>query len=486
MDGIKNEIIGSLADAGILVSPDALSEIMKTGNPSSIVGHVIAASISPKSGILRLDSDEIQKIILRNERKTVRNNDNFSIINDFFKSLGTKGDVEDFTAYMLSRYKKLSKLIFSVHDFHEYTRISDLVEDKKEQHVIGMVQDVVPLPNGNKILIVDDPTGILEIFIPADSDFAKEVFLKDEVIGIKGKYAVKQVKNRTHNSMYPSDIVRPALFKQKRNSAKNDIWALFISDIHLGSNTFLKKEWEYFISWLEGSFRFPDADSIREKLGYIIIVGDIVDGVGIYPGQEADLEIDDLREQHIILAEYLRRIPKNVKIIILPGNHDAVRGAEPQPPIPKRFQSLFPENCIFTTNPSYIDIEGVKVLAYHGRSMDEFIMQFDNINYERPILAMEEMIKRRHLAPSYGGKIPLAPEREDYLVMDNPMDIFVTGHVHTYDVKDYQGMLLINTSCWQGQTEYQKTNGIEPYPGIVTAVNLKEWKVKKIDFRNLV
>ncbi|MEZ5334217.1 MAG: hypothetical protein R2741_02730 [Methanolobus sp.] len=53
-------------------------------------------------------------------------------------------------------------------------------------------------------------------------------------------------------------------------------------------------------------------------------------------------------------------IPKHIKIIISPGNHDAVRQAEPQPKLPECIREYFPENVTFVGNPSIVDLDGVK------------------------------------------------------------------------------------------------------------------------------
>ena len=94
------------------------------------------------------------------------------------------------------------------------------------------------------------------------------------------------------------------------------------------------------------------------------------------------------------------------------------------------------------------------------------------LSYSQPLRAMEEMLKRRHLAPTYGGKTPFAPERKDYLVIDEVPDIFVTGHVHGAGVSSYNGIRLINASTWQDQTSFQKMHNFVPDPAKLTLVHL--------------
>ena len=104
-------------------------------------------------------------------------------------------------------------------------------------------------------------------------------------------------------------------------------------------------------------------------MNYLLIPGDVVDGIGIYPDQEKELDVDDIYEQYHVLAEYLKEIPDSIRIIVQPGNHDAVRPAEPQPAFEGDFAKMFDSNAILIGNPCYLNIEGRTILSYHGKSV---------------------------------------------------------------------------------------------------------------------
>ena len=61
-------------------------------------------------------------------------------------------------------------------------------------------------------------------------------------------------------------------------------------------------------------------------------------------------------------GEFIDKIPKNVKIIIMPGNHDPGRRALPQPAIPKKYNSGLwdRENVMMVGNPAVVSLNGVK------------------------------------------------------------------------------------------------------------------------------
>ena len=69
----------------------------------------------------------------------------------------------------------------------------------------------------------------------------------------------------------------------------------------------------------------------------MLIAGDLIDGVGIYPNQENELTILDFKKQYEYAAKLINRIPKYIEIILLPGNHDSPRKALPQPAIKLEF-----------------------------------------------------------------------------------------------------------------------------------------------------
>ena len=61
---------------------------------------------------------------------------------------------------------------------------------------------------------------------------------------------------------------------------------------------------------------------------------------------------------------------------------------------------------------------------------------------------MRELIEKRHLAPIYGERTPLASEYEDHLVIEEIPDIFHTGHVHINSYKKHKGIHMINSGTF--------------------------------------
>jgi DNA polymerase II small subunit len=111
---------------------------------------------------------------------------------------------------------------------------------------------------------------------------------------------------------------------------------------------------------------------------------------------------------------------------------------------------------------------------YHGVSIDELAAELpeEKASYDEPHKAMYQLLKKRHLAPKYGGHMRLAPEKKDYMVIDNVPDIFHTGHVHKLGYGKYHNVLSINSGCWQAQTSFQKSVNIDPDVAVAPIVDL--------------
>ena len=123
------------------------------------------------------------------------------------------------------------------------------------------------------------------------------------------------------------------------------------------------------------------------------------------------------------------------------------------------------------------------VLIYHGMALNDMIELVPGASYASVGSAIEELLKRRHLAPVYGGKTPIIPYKRDYHVIEEVPDIFITGHIHSFSQGNYKGIRYINASTWQSQTDYQKMMNFSPNPSIMTLFDLHSKTTILKDFK---
>ena len=275
-----------------------------------------------------------------------------------------------------------------------------------------------------------------------------------------------------------------------------EVYAVFVGDVHYGIKNFLGKEFEKFILWLKGEYGHENQKKIASKVRYLFFTGDLVEGVGIYPNQDKDLDIDDIYLQYDSFAKELKRIPSYINLIMCGGNHDAIRMSEPQPVLDIKYaRSLYDlPNALLVSNPATVNIHsingfsGLNVLIYHGFSFPFISEAVEEIRVAggqgRSDLIMKYLLQRRHICPEHGMNLYVPDPNVDPLVIETVPDIFTTVHIHRLAVSNYRGVSLLNTSCWDSQTDDQEKRGIIPDPAKAIVLNLKTREVTVIDFKD--
>jgi DNA polymerase II small subunit len=396
----------------------------------------------------------------------------------------SEGNVEGFVRYFNDRYERLARILRERDALRDAATIEWIKGSTYggEVRVIGMVVDIRRSKRGNIIVEVEDPTGTIPVIILSSDPSLMKIsrnMVRDEVIGVIGKLG------KDSKILIAGEVFFPDLpVKKETKKSEAPIALAMISDIHTGSTKFLEEVFLKFTKWLRGELGSAKQRRLAEKVKYLIVGGDLVDGVGIYPGQEKELAIKDILQQYAKIASYLEEVPDYIEIIVLPGNHDAVRQAEPQPAIGQDFAPLFYEDprIHMVGNPCSTTLHGVEVLTYHGRSLDDIISALPGQSYSEPEKAMLELLRKRHLSPIYGSKVPIVPEGLDYMLIEEAPDIFHVGHVHHVGVENYRGVILINSGTFQEQTSFQRKLNMVPTPGTVPIVELQEQKTTIMRF----
>jgi DNA polymerase II small subunit len=389
-------------------------------------------------------------------------------------SAGTSGPVNgtgDYLHYFRDRFSRLGGMIRGRVGAMPIEALTKNNRYRQEEcTVIGMVVDMSTTKNGHRMVEIEDSSASIRVlFRQGKAGFADaEKIVHDEVIGVKGKLS------EDGHLFFAGQLYRPDIrIDNTPYKSEQPGKAVLISDVHVGSNTFLDEAWNRFADWLSDS-----------DYQYLLIAGDLVDGIGIYPGQEQELTIKNIYEQYDAFGAMLSDLPSRMKIIVAPGNHDVVRGAEPQPVIPEAFTKKFPANCTLVENPAVVNLQGVRVLMYHGRSIDDMIGLIPGASYEQSGMMMEEMLIRRHLAPAYGRRTPIAAGKTDRMIIDPLPEILHTGHVHIKGITTYRGVLGVNAGTWQSQTAFQKQMNVNPTPALAVVVDLQTLVPETFSFAN--
>jgi len=454
---LSRDIVERVGASSPFVTQEVVQEVLARREPTR----------SPRAG-------EARVVVPAAERPSP--SEAFSVVREGF-SPPSKAEtpIAGFTRLFTSRYRQLAPLVRGRPGLENVRNIRDVRPAETPQSVIGLVREVrTTSRHHHTIVTVDDESGSLEILVPQGSPPARVTFLPDEVVGLKLRWSGSRDRLPTAVGVERPEV--PAARSGRRSDRPRRV--VLLSDLHVGSKTFLSRDWEALVEFL--GERGPNPELAR-SVDTVVISGDLVDGIGVYPKQEKDIAIPDVVEQYAELGRKLAALPDRLTIVAVPGNHDAVSPAEPQPPLPPTLARPLGPNVRLLSNPSTFSLGGTLVAAYHGRGFDDLIPALPGSSYSRPTEVMRRMLQMRHLAPIYGSRTPLAPTDRDGLVIDPVPDILVTGHLHTYGVDRYRDVLLVNASAWQGETEYQRMRNIVPAPSRATVVDLQHLGYATVD-----
>jgi DNA polymerase II small subunit len=408
--------------------------------------------------------------------------DEMKIIVDPTKKICTTGSINEYLEYFQDRFERLKKILRKRMDTKSAVPISVALKapTKSKVNIIGMVTEKIESKERLFVKIEDLESSATVLVSP---NLSKEIIEKARSLLLDQVVCVNAIKGN-NDLIIAKDFILPELPQKTPHKASIPVYAALISDLHVGSKKFMEKEFNRFLSWLKGERGNQKLRNIASHIKYLVIAGDIVDGIGIYPGQLEGLAITDIYEQYREAAKFLEQVPEYIEVIIIPGNHDASRKALPQPAIPKEYaEPLYEARKIHSLgNPSTISLHEVEVLLFHGRSLDDIAAVAPNVSFDTPDKSMKLLLQGRHLAPIYGERTPIAPEKRDFMVIDRIPDIFHAGHVHVLKCNRYRGTLIVNSGAWQKQTDFQQKMGLVPTPGIVPIVNLQTSMISTIDF----
>ena len=408
--------------------------------------------------------------------------DGVKVLVDPTKEICTTGSIGEYLEYFQDRFERLKKILRKRMDVKNAVPISVALKarTKSKVNIIGMVTEKIEHKERLFVKIEDLEANATVLVSP---NLSKEIIEKARSLLLDQVICVNAIKGN-NDLIIAKDFILPEVPQKTPHKAPIPIYAALMSDLHVGSKKFMEKEFNRFLFWLKGEKGNDKLRNIAGQIKYLVIAGDIVDGIGIYPGQLEELAITDIYEQYREAAKFLEQVPDYIEVIIIPGNHDASRKALPQPAIPNDYaEPLYEARKIYSLgSPSTVSLHEVELLLFHGRSLDDIAAVAPNVSFDAPDRSMKLLLQGRHLAPIYGARTPIAPEKRDFMVIERIPDIFHAGHVHVLKCDNYRGTLIVNSGAWQEQTDFQQKMGLVPTPGIVPIVNLQTSRISTIDF----
>lgn len=405
-----------------------------------------------------------------------------------------KPNVETFRQLFLNRYEQLSSILKN--NIKETTPLlkQNLTKEQIPKDIngilIGMVQDTRVLTTNKFVIHLENPKSeiLTRCVMVQDSESfpGYRDILRDSVVGIKGVLP-KKFQGGYITAFWGKDIIRPSFQPKEFRATTDSHKILFVSDIHFGSQNFVRSVFAKLIKFLTLNDLDSEFQKLASEISTLMIVGDLVEGVGLFPDQKSDILYHSLQTQYDGLSVLLRDIPEDIKIIVIPGEHDATQIPNPQPAIDKKFAKalLNLPNLRSFGNPIRLSIENMSILAFHGQKNEVLFEKHIHLDPLNPIIGIQHLLEYRHLYPEYGSFNPIAPFKHDYLVIDEVPDIVVSGHFHQAHFKEYRGVKILTCGSFQKEEHKQSKNTINTYLGVFPILDTHTGEVEMIDLKKL-
>ncbi|MFH1239784.1 MAG: DNA-directed DNA polymerase II small subunit [Candidatus Diapherotrites archaeon] len=493
----KEQAIVSYAnEKNLFVEPGALKLLKDRDDFKEIIDEIANANEftvsveNLKNKVLKTKLDSVEKEVVAVKShfkpKAKDYDSNLKIISewDVTGQSNCGGSVKDFLNMFQSKFEFLKNELNKRHALapREISKIKS-IPDKEKIDLIGMISKKWVTKNGHTAVELEDLDGkCIVVFSKNDHAMQKasDRIILDDVIGIKATKLSDEL-------VLANEIYLPDLPIREMKTINEDISIVGLTDLHVGSKLHLENAFNKFLAWINCEIASEKEREAAGKVKYIVMTGDNVDGIGIYPNQYDELSVKSITKQYEQFVEYIKQIPEHIEIVMIPGNHDAVRHADPQPALPK---TLVPElyemkNVHLIGSPGRVEIEGFNVLMYHGGCLHDLHSNVNFLDLSRPHEGMIEILKRRDLMPAYGTRQPYVPEKKNFMLIREVPDFFFMGEMHHNGYGTYRGCSAICSGTFQAKTAFQAKLGHTPTPGIVPVIDLKTRKLtEKYFYKN--
>jgi len=455
-----------------VVTEEMVKKYMKGEENSQSVVKTIEKENQDKKVTQKMDTHQVESILPHKE---------ITIIVDLDIPYKTHQEpkINAFRELFIDRYQQLSAILRKNLPTNEtimshYLQETDAL-DKREGVLIGMIHDTQVLHTNRFVIQLEKPSSgrPIKCVIVQDSQLFPDYrnVLRDSVIGVSGVLP-KKFQQGQITAFWGKEIYRPSFKEHKANlNEKQDSKILCLADIHYGSEKFARTLLSRLVAFLNEEITSSEIQFSPREIDTIIIAGDLVEGTS----QNTEKQLTDSYEaQYSQLAKILARIPKRIKIITIPGEHDASQLAIPQPAINRKIGKAMYKlsNVQNHGNPLRLTINGMKFLVFHGQGSDKIFQNLFKIKEQNPVIGFTQLLEYRHLSPEYGSFTSIAPYSKDYLVINDIPDVLITGHLHLANFGIYKGVRIVSCGSFEhpdsNQSETKKESSVGVFPVIDT------------------
>ena len=225
---------------GFQIHPDALKilENIDVKQLEKIIKDVVREKTRRK--LYHINQDDLETYLGIKEDVSIKNE--AKVLFDPTPKVTTAEGVSGYNSLFASRFLKLKKIISNRPESRMLKTISAVKSAKSEDdmYLCGLVTARTIERNISK-LILEDPSGSVEaIIFDVDLQKTAATLLNDQ-------FVMARVSMGKNSGFIVKDLILPDIPDHVPNHSESDAYAVFLSDLHIGSKYFLENEFSEFI-----------------------------------------------------------------------------------------------------------------------------------------------------------------------------------------------------------------------------------------------
>ena len=292
---------------GFQIHPAALQvlEELETGDLNTVIKYIVKKKT--REGTRLISREDVESFLGIGQDVSLEAN--LVVLFDPTDKVTTAEGLSGYDALFASRFAKMKQIISARPEAKKLRTIGNVAKmsgSDNDVFVCGLVAKKSTGPDSVKI-VLEDTTGSLEAWVFEEGIRTEaEMLLLDQFVMIR----IGRAKN---NRFVVKELVLPGIPGHTINHSETESFAVFISDLHVGSDFFMEEAFLEFVSWLSST------DQVAKRVRFVVIGGDLVDGVGIYPNQDRGLVYQTVEEQLRRAEALLSQIPQKHQGCHIPG-----------------------------------------------------------------------------------------------------------------------------------------------------------------------
>ena len=237
-------VLNYALNKGFQIHPDAfkiLDDITDVKKLEKIIKEIVKEKTRQKQ--YQINQNDLETYLGIKDDPNLQSD--LKVLSDPTEKITSGEGVKGYNALFSSRFNKLKRIISERPESKMLKSISVVKSTKLENdvYVCGLVTARNAERNITK-LVLEDPSGSFEGII-FDDELQKTAgtLLIDQFVMVR----VATAKN---SGLMIKDLIMPDLPDQKINKSESEVYAVFLSDLHIGSKYFMEEELVEFVKWI--------------------------------------------------------------------------------------------------------------------------------------------------------------------------------------------------------------------------------------------